>query len=92
MTPEQRELARHALGLPNKTGKSYRNWYAVEDGHEATADWDAMVSTGLATASRKVEWMAGEYVFRLTRYGAELALKSGEQLCQEDFPEPTTKE
>lgn len=27
MTPEQRRLARHALGLPNKTNRSCRNYF-----------------------------------------------------------------
>ena len=27
MTPEQRKLARHALGLPSKTNRSYRNYF-----------------------------------------------------------------
>lgn len=30
MTPEQRKLARHALGLPSKTNRSYPPEYLTE--------------------------------------------------------------
>lgn len=32
MTPEQRDLARHALGLPNKAMRSWRRHYCVGSG------------------------------------------------------------
>ncbi|ORE90698.1 hypothetical protein ATO13_22301 [Stappia sp. 22II-S9-Z10] len=90
MTPAQERLARHALGLPNSTGRSTRN-----------ADDVTMrggVSWGLA-ALRYDEWVrmreaglaeiipsAKRTTFSLTRSGALAALEPGETLNPEDFP------
>lgn len=50
MTPEQVELARHALGLPNASGQSYRNHFVCGPGHSDFDNWQAMVATGEARA------------------------------------------
>jgi len=80
----QRELARHALGLPSKFNRSYRNrFYAHVDGKDH-AIWMDMVDSGLARRSRAP---APDFVwFWLTPKGAELALNAREKLCREDFP------
>jgi len=83
MTPEQKTLARHALGLPNDAHKSYRNrFFAANDGR-AWKEWQEMVGRGLADAHAD---SPGRTFFALTPAGALAALISGERLCQEDFP------
>lgn len=76
MSPEQKRLARHALGLdePKARGRSYRNRYLTHGLHE---DWQAMVAAGLAKVSCH---------YSLTPTGAKAALDDGETLDPEDFP------
>lgn len=81
MTPRQRELARHALGLPNRNRRSYRNRFLT--GGDCL-DWQSMVDLGLAEAGKTDEH--GRTWFWLTRDGAKAALNRGEGLCREDFP------
>lgn len=81
MTPRQRKLARHALGLPNRNRQTYRNRFLAGGEH---ADWRAMEAAGLAEAD--TTGGAGLTWFWLTRAGAETALDEGERLCSEDFP------
>lgn len=84
MTPEQRSQARHALGLPNKQKKSYRNRYCTD---ESDTVWSELVKSGLATMRPASSIpMGGSALFYLTKDGARLALESGETLCEEDFP------
>lgn len=82
ISPEARDLARHALGLPNRRKRSYRNHFVSStDPH-----WERLVATGLATVRRSVEAAGGMHTYRLTRAGAEAALDPGERLDPEDFP------
>jgi len=81
MGPEQRRLARHALGLPNRYRRSYRNRFL--SGGECS-DWRAMEAAGHAESGKPDEH--GRIWFWLTRAGAEAALDPGERLCREDFP------
>ena len=83
MTPRQRELARHALGLPNTSRRSYRNRFLTGG---ACPDWRALEAAGLAEAGKTDD--LGRAWFWLTRAGAEAALAPGERLCSEDFPPP----
>lgn len=83
MTPRQRDLARHALGLPNRNRRSYRNRFLTGG---ACPDWRAMEAAGLAR-SQPTDRL-GRAWFHLTRAGAEAALDRGERLCREDFPPP----
>ena len=94
MTPEQRKLAHHALGLPNKTNRSYQNYYSVREVMPAHAVWDSMVKTGWSeiVAKYSLDFLSNSptlrgHMFRLTRAGALLALDEGESLNPEDFPE-----
>jgi len=85
MTPRQVDLARHALGLPNRMRMSYRNFFFAGPGQSNFDDLIEMVAIDIAIISRRYEFM-GE-CFRLTRAGAEAVLKPGERLCADDFPE-----
>jgi hypothetical protein len=80
MTPQQRELARHALGLPNDNYVSYRNHFVIEAG-DTYEMWRGLVANGYACAAR-----GKQCYFYLTRKGAEAALDFGESLSLEDFP------
>lgn len=95
MTPKQIELARHALGLDGKRKQSYRNRFFAGPGHDDFEDWQEMVSAGFAKVWQVPKgWMVpgqvADHQFRLTRAGAEAALRKGERLCPEDFPKVRT--
>lgn len=81
MNAHERDLARHALGLPNRRKRSYRNHFVC------TTDplWERMVGAGIATVRRSAE-AGGMHTYRLTPAGAEAALEPGERLDPEDFP------
>ena len=75
LTPEQIELARHALGIPNKRRKSYRNRFVIGAGCTDYEQWMAMVALGAAKrvdASRVP--FGGDDLFYLTMSGARAAL------------------
>ena len=84
MSPKQREMARHALGLPNKKRTSYRNRYVVDGGSDHD-EWCALVKAGLARMRKGNEITGGMDCFWLTEAGARLALNSREKLDAEDF-------
>ena len=90
MTPRQRELARHALGLPNQAARSYRNRFYVGPWSPDFAEWSALVDAGEAKAEASVRFDPvggiGLMFFRLTPTGARAALDPHEGLCLEDFP------
>jgi hypothetical protein len=85
MTPAQISLARHALGLPNKSRTSYRNRFFASDGHGDFPEWYGMCWAGLARMSPA---LYGEdlHLFYLTPAGAQGALLPRERLSLEDFP------
>lgn len=84
MTPKQKELARHALGLPNKARKSYRNRYVCP---EDDLHWSDLVAKGMATMRPAATLpFGGDACFYLTEEGAKAALEGREKLCPEDFP------
>lgn len=87
MTPEQRKLARYAIKLPSAINTSKGNRYVVGPLLAAYTEWMAMVSNGLATLYERPSQYGVDYIFRLTRAGALLALNEGESLNPEDFPE-----
>jgi hypothetical protein len=87
MTPKQIELARHALGLPHISRKSYRNRFVAGPGHDDYEEWMAMVASGDAMRrDGKTVCFGGDDLFWLTKKGALEALKHGERLDTEDFP------
>ena len=85
MTPEQRELARHALGLPNARNQSYRNHFVTGEGSSDFEHWCAMAAAGLARRRAGCALTGGDELFWLTFKGATDALEPGEQLDPEDF-------
>lgn len=91
MTPRQIELARHALGFQRPEQKcSYRNHFVAGSGHPDYADWVAMTGTGEARQRKKAPYCGGDDCFWLTTIGAKAALRSGETLDPEDFPDAHT--
>lgn len=90
MTPEQRDLARHALGLPNSKRKSYRNHFVTGAGSLDYDHWQAMVAAGDATRRDGNELTGGDDLFRLTRQGAEAARNRGESLDPKYLPAERT--
>lgn len=87
MTPHQRDLARHALGLRNGHKQSYRNHYVTGAGAADHAEWMEMVASGLAWCRQGSELTGGDDLFGLTKKGAQSALEPGETLDPEDFPD-----
>jgi hypothetical protein len=87
MTPAQRDLARHALGLTGRQQTSYRNSFVAGPNHDDFAIWQQMVTQGLATRrDAKSLPFGGNHLYRLTPAGARAALLPGEALDPEDFP------
>jgi hypothetical protein len=83
LTDKQLQLARHALGLPNRDGISYRNHFCAGRGHADFNDWSEMVTAGLARRRGGNSLSGGDDVFWLTRDGATAALDRGETLGDE---------
>jgi hypothetical protein len=91
MTPDQIELARHALGLPSKRRVSYRNHFVTGPGGSDYDNWMAMVTAGEARRRAGSQLTGGDDLFWLTTEGATAALKAGERLDPKDFPQATCK-
>jgi hypothetical protein len=87
MNPIQRDLARHALGLPNKQRKSYRNHFVTGEGCNDHGEWMALVERGFAWRQKGSQLTGGDDLFRLTAEGASAALDPLECLCPKDFPQ-----
>lgn len=85
MTPAQIKLARHALGLNAGCLISRRNVFVAASDTADFYEWRAMVEAGLAEF-RSVFNSSGAEVFKLTRAGAEAALRPGDRLNPEDWP------
>ncbi|TDR94163.1 hypothetical protein [Enterovirga rhinocerotis] len=85
LSAHERELARHALGLPHADKRSWRNHYVVGSGpdHEA---WLGLLRDGLACRRPGSPLTGGDDLFWLTQVGAEGALDPGEMLAIKDFP------
>lgn len=86
MTPKQIELARHALGLPNRERRSYRNHFVTGEGSDDHPEWVAMVGGGFAKRRAGNQLTGGDDLFWLTPDGAAAALRHGERLDPKDFP------
>lgn len=88
MTPEQRKMARHALGLPAKV-VSYRNSFAAAPDTDIHAAWSDLEKRGLAKVGHK---NAHFHMFHLTLAGAKEAAEPWEHLDPEDFPDAEQKD
>ena len=82
MTPKQRDLARHALGLPNKKKTAYRNHYCIEPGSPDYLQWEDLVSKKMAVKALGGKEWSGDF-FYLTFSGAKAALWGDEHLSRE---------
>ena len=91
MNDQQRKLARHALGLPNKQHTSYRNRFCTGPDADNYADWKAMVASGEAIERTSALW-GGDSIFALTLKGALAAREPKEHLSREDVMEMRTFE
>lgn len=78
MTEAQLKLARHALGLPNKSHQAYRNSFCAGPDHEDWQNWLTLVDMGLATRVEGELW-GGQSMFSLTSEGAHAAVLAGEE-------------
>lgn len=87
LSDQQRELARHALGLPNKRRRSYRNHFVTGEGSSDFSHWLIMAEAGLARRHKGSPLTGGDDLFRLTTAGAKLVLNPREKLDPEDFPD-----
>ena len=83
MTPEQKKLARHALGLPNPKKTSYRNHFCAGPGHIDYAEWLKMVDAGYAIRCVGPSW-GGDDMFHLTLKGAIAAREPKEHISREE--------
>ncbi len=83
MTENQRKLARHALGLPNRQNTSYRNYFCTVQGSPDYPEWLEMVSRGEAIKRDRPLW-GGDSMFRLTLSAALSVREAKERLSQED--------
>ncbi|MER5172643.1 hypothetical protein [Thioclava kandeliae] len=88
MTPTQKKLARHALGLPNRNHTSYRNCFVTPYGpHSDFTAWEEMKDLGFAERT-ELQSRINTVRFWLTRKGAMAAIDPNEKLDSEDFPHP----
>lgn len=83
MNEEQRKLARHALGFPNKANTSYRNHFCTGAGSVDFPHWEEMVAQGDAVKRTGPHW-GGDDMFYLTLQGALAAREPKEHLSRED--------
>jgi hypothetical protein len=88
LSERQRELARHAIGLPNNNRRSYRNSFVAGREHDDYADWLAMCEAGAAYRRDGTKLaFGGSDLFHVTLAGAEDATNPDETLDPEDFPQ-----
>lgn len=80
------EVARHALGLGRESKFTTRNYFVTGEGSDDYPKWESIVSKGLAIKRDRRELMGGDWLYHLTKEGAEQALYDGEHLSGEDFP------
>ena len=74
----KRDMARHALGLPNEKNTAYRNYYETSEDGPDRQEWLNIVDSGLAIQS-------GESMFHLSLEGVMWALEQNEAIRKEDF-------
>lgn len=87
MTPEQIELARHALGLDGRRKQSFRNHFVTGPYSSDYQLWVDAANAGDAKMRESGLLPKGDACFWLTEQGAKKALAEGESLCPEDFPQ-----
>jgi hypothetical protein len=83
MTPEQIRLARHALGLPNRDKRSFRNRSYAARGTPEFKAWVDLEDRGLA---KRHDVQAFSIGFALTEAGARRSIDPVESLDRKNFP------
>ncbi len=78
LSPQQKSLARHALGLPNRNKRSWRNHFVAGPGSVDHDLWSQMVRMGAARQHPPTALTGGDDLFTLTQDGARAALQRGE--------------
>ncbi len=91
ISDSQREMARHALGLPNKKRTSYRNHYCIGPGGDGYEDWDDLAAKGLAIRRTGPDW-GGDDMFYLTLNAALAVREPGEHISREDAQQMRSRE
>ncbi len=86
LTPDEIELARHALGLSCRNKVSYRNHFVTDPEGADGKVWEAMVARGDAYSRPGSELTGGDTLYWLSPAAARAVLRRGEKLCPEDFP------
>ena len=77
MTPRQREIIRHALGL-DRARQSYRNHYVTGPGTDDFGDCEALVAAGLMQRRPGHPLSGGDPIYWVTESGrAALASADG---------------
>lgn len=84
MTDKQRQMARHALGLPNKRHVTNRDYYCIGEGGDGYAEWMSMVAEGYAVKRQHSSAFGGDDIFYLTMIGVRLALEPHEHISRDD--------
>ena len=70
MTPRQREIIRHALGL-DRARQSYRNHYVTGPGTDDFGDCEALVAAGMMRCHEPSELSGGDFIYVVTAEGRE---------------------
>lgn len=83
ITTLQREMMRHALGLPNRDNLSYRNHFCIGKGGDGYEAWEDLVQKGLAI-QQKSNMCGGDDLFHLKIEGALMVREPKEHLSTED--------
>ena len=83
ITPKQRDLMRHALGLPNKKNETYRNHFCLAEGGDGYTDLEDLVTRGLAVKAKGGASWVGDF-FYLTLNGARAVLTPKEHISREE--------
>jgi hypothetical protein len=95
ITETQRNLARHALGFPNKKNTSFRNRFCIGKGGDGYEDWEDLVSKGLAIkcvgADHGRPWGDSD-MFYLTLEGALMVRGPKEHISREDAADMRRRE
>lgn len=83
LTPKQRDLIRHAIGLSAHSKITYRNHFVIGPGSEDYGVWMELVSKGLAKRADGSAISGGMDVFWATREAALAVRRPDEHLDRE---------
>lgn len=88
LTEKHITILRHTLGMDaSQSKRSYRNRYVAGKKHHCRIELMELVMNGFMTKHDGGELFGDSDLFQATYPGALAALRKGETLCPEDFPE-----